>query len=213
MESSGRKSYHITLGEFTAAFVPFALLLGAALLAAEATLDLGFYRTVYTIWATTALVTPALCAFALPGQSAHKRNIWLLFWTFSLIAYLVHAAYAVFSVYQGSFREFLAGQGTFPAIINVIFTIWWALDVYLAWFHTSDAHWVRIERVVGHWFIGLTFFMSTVFLRHGFINVIGTASTLSVLICLMIRFDARRRASAASGETVRAQVSVGDLSR
>jgi len=198
MKPTGWTSYNITLADFTIAFVPFGLLLGAALLAAEATMDLGFYRTVYTIWATTALVTPALCAFALPGESDRKRNTWLLFWTFSFIAYIVHASYAVFSVYQGSAREFLVGQGTFPAIINVIFTLWWALDVYLAWFHTSDARWVRIERVAGHWFIGLTFFMSTVFLKHGFINVLGILMTLSVLICLMVRFDAKRRVSLAS---------------
>ena len=198
MKSNASESYHITLNDFCIAFVPFGLLLGAALLAAEATMDLGFYRTVYTIWATTALVTPALCAFALPGQSARKQNLWILFWTFSFIVYIVHAGYAVFSVYQGSAREFLAGQGTFPAIINVIFTAWWLLDVYLAWFHTADARWVRIERVVGHWFIGLTFFTSTVFLKHGFINVLGILMTLSVVICLMLRFDARRRVPLAS---------------
>jgi hypothetical protein len=197
MGTNGRVRYNITLGEFTASFVPFALLLGAALLAAEATMELGFYRTVYTIWVTTALVTPALCAFSLPGDSARKRNIWVLFWTFSFVTYLVHAGYALFSVYQGSMKEFLAGQGTFPAIINVIFTAWWTLDVLLAWFHTSASRWVQIERVVGHWFIGLTFVASTVFLKHGFVNVIGIAMTLSVVICLLARFDAWRRAAVA----------------
>jgi hypothetical protein len=190
------EKYQITLGDFAVAFVPFGLLLGAALLAAETTMDLGFYRTVYTIWATAVLVTPALCAFTLPGDSQRKRNIWILFWTFSFIVYVVHMAYAIFSVYHGSMKEFLAGQGVFPAIINVIFTAWWALDIYLAWFRDEGARWIRIERVVGHWFIGLTFFASTVILKHGFINVIGGIMTAALLVCFMVRFDARLRAPA-----------------
>ena len=195
--------YRITLTDFTIAFVSFGVLLGVALMAAETKLDVGMYRTIYTIWVTAALVTPALCAFFLTGDSDRIRNTWLLFWTFSFFAYLVHASYAIFSVYHGSMKEFLAGQGVIPAIINVVFTVWWALDVVLAWLYHKDVRWVRIERVAGHIFIGLTFVASTVFLKHGFVNVIGIVLTASVIICLMIRFDARRsvkeRASAAAG--------------
>jgi hypothetical protein len=188
------KKYQITLSDFSIPFVAFGFLLGAALLAAEATMDMGFYRTVYTIWATAALVAPALCAFVLPGNSQRQRNIWILFWTFSFIVYLVHMAYAIFSVYHGSMKEFLAGQGIFAAINNVIFTAWWALDIYLAWFRDSGARWIRIERVAAHWYIGLTFCVSTVILKHGFINVIGGAMTAALLICFLVRFDAKRRA-------------------
>jgi hypothetical protein len=198
MNAADPTPYRITLADFTIPFVSFALFLGAALLAAETQMDLGFALTVYTIWATAALVTPALCAFALPGNSERIRNAWLLFWTFSFITYVFHMGYAVLSVYHASMKEFLAGQGVFPAIVNVVFTLWWALDVALAWFYHSDARWVRMERVAGHIFIGLTFVASTVFLKHGFINVIGALLTLSVLICLMIRFDAKRAAAKAS---------------
>jgi hypothetical protein len=194
MKSTESTSYAITFADFSIAFVPFAVLLGAALLAAETTLDLGFYRTVYTIWATTALVTPALCAFALPADSNRRRNIWLLFWTFSFLVYLVHMGYAVFSVYHGRAREFLDGQGVFPSIINVLFTVWWAIDLSLVWIFASDARWVRIERAAAHVFIGLTFFASTVILKRGFINVLGILMTASVLVCLMVRFDAKQSA-------------------
>lgn len=188
--------YRITLADFTIPFVSFGVLLGVALMAAETKMDLGMYRTVYTIWVTAALVIPALCAFALPGNSDRIRSTWLLFWTFSFSAYLVHFGYAFFSVYHGSVQQFLAGQGLFAAINNVIFTLWWALDVALAWFYHSDTRWLRIERVAGHIYIGLTFMISTVFLKHGFINVIGIVLTASVIICLMMRFDARRSAVA-----------------
>jgi hypothetical protein len=198
MNTSDSAPYRITLADFAIPFVSFGLLLGAALMAAETKMDLGMARTVYTIWATAALVTPALCTFALPGNSDRLRNAWILFWTFSLIAYLVHAGYAFFSVYEGSTKEFLEGQGTSPAIVNVIFTLWWILDVLLAWFYRSDARWLRRQRVGAHIFVGLTFMVSTVFLKHGFINVIGIALTVSVIVCLMVRFDARRRLSQAT---------------
>jgi hypothetical protein len=188
--------YGMTLADFTIPFFSFGVLLGVALVAAETQMDMGMARTVYTIWVTAALVTPALCAFALPGNSQRIRNVWLLFWTFSFIAYLFHMGYAIFSVYEGSMQKFLIGQGVFAAINNVAFTLWWTLDVLLAWFYHQDARWLRIERVAGHIYIGLTFVLSTVFLKHGFINVIGLIMTASVIICLMMRFDARRNAQA-----------------
>jgi hypothetical protein len=194
---SKTEGYGIGLLEFTLAFVPFGFLLGAALLAAETTMDLDFYRTVYTIWATTALVTPALCAFALPGDSARKGALWLLFWSFAFIVYIVHAGYAYFGVYHGSFREFLGGQGIFPAANNVVFTLWWAFDLLLAWFYRSPAAWVQKQRIAAHVYIGGVFIVSTVILKHGFINVLGILLTLSVLLCLVIRFDAWRRSRAA----------------
>lgn len=192
-DNVARGTYRITLPEFTLSFVPFALLLSAALLAPETKMDLGFYRTVYTIWATTALVTPALCAFMLPGDSQSKQNIWILFWTFAFIAYLVHVYYAIFYVYHGSLHEILAGQGRFAALNNLIFTVWWAFDLVLAWLYSGNAKWVWNQRVAAHVYIGLTFFLSTVILKHGFINVIGITMTGAIFICLAYRSDYPRR--------------------
>ena len=186
-------TYRITLPVFTLSFVPFALLLSAALLAAETTMDLGFYRTVYTIWATTALVTPAFCAFMLPGDSQSKQSVWILFWTFAFIAYLVHVYYAIFYVYHGSLREILAGQGRFAALNNLIFTVWWAFDLLLAWFYSGPARWVWNQRVAAHVYIGLTFFVSTVILKRGFINIIGITMTIAIFICLAYRSDYGKR--------------------
>lgn len=189
------KRYAISLVEFTIAFVPFCLFLGSALLVGDQQLDVSLGYTVFTIWATIALVTPALCAFALPGQSARKQAVWILFWTFALIAYLVHLYYAVFWFYEGSFAEFIAGQGWFAAVNNVIFTLWWILDVLLAWFYRVDLAWIRIERILAHWYIGLTFVVASVFLRHGFVNVLGVLMTVAIVICLIIRIDNRHPAA------------------
>lgn len=199
MTLESTRHYRFTLGELSIAFTSFAILLGAALLAGEPAIDPGFSRTVYTIWVTIALVTPALCAFALPGNSERLRNVWISFWTLSFAAYLVHVGYAILSVYHGSLQEFLAGQGTFPAIINVVFTLWWGLDLALAWLYRGNAGWVRGERIAAHMFIGLTFFVSTVFVKHGFVNALGVGYTLAILVCLMARYDANRRATAETG--------------
>ena len=190
--------YSFDLPDITVSFVPFGLLLGAALLVPENAADPTMARTVYTIWVTTALVTPALCAFALPGHSPRKQSIWILFWTFAFFADIAHMLYAYFGVYQGSFQQFLAGQGVFPAIINVIFTVWWTLDVLLAWFHDDSPQWIQTQRVAAHLFIGLTFFASTVILKHGFINVLGAGMTAATLVCLLIRHSTPRPALAGS---------------
>jgi hypothetical protein len=71
--------------------------------------------------------------------------------------------------------------------------LWWLLDVLLAWFYHRNTRWLQVERVAGHIYIALTFIASTVFLKHGFVNVIGIVLTASVIICLMMRFDAWRR--------------------
>ena len=188
----------LTLSQLTIAFVPFALLLSAALLGAEATADLGLARTMYTIWATSVLVTPALCAFALPGPSQTKANYWLLFWTVAFFAYAVHVYYAVFVEYHGSLAELIEGQGKFPAANNLLFTVWWALDLVLAWVYL-DAAWIRIQRIALHFYVGLLFVASTVFLKHGFINALGLVLTVAVGVCLVLRLRARRAASLAAG--------------
>jgi hypothetical protein len=194
MELSASRPSRVSLAEFSVAFASFATLLGLALLAGETSLDPGFSRTVYTIWVAAVLVTPALCAFVLPGGSDRLRNVWFLFWNFSFVAYLVHLGYALFAAYHGSWREFIDGQGVFPAIVNVVFTLLWAIDLGLAWLYHGDAKWLRIERVVSHGFIGLTFFASTVILKHGFVNLIGISMTGAILVCLAMRYDAWRHA-------------------
>jgi hypothetical protein len=80
----------------------------------------------------------------------------------------------------------------FPAINNVVFTLWWILDLALAWFYAKDVRWVHGQRVALHWYAGLLFFTSTVILKHGFVNVIGAVMTAAFLVCLMIRYDRRR---------------------
>lgn len=192
--SNGSSYRNFTLGQFTVSFVPFALLLSAALFGALMQMDVGLYRTVYTIWVTTILVIPAYCAFTLPGDSPRKHNVWLLFWTFAYIVYIIHMLYAVFSVYHGSFKEMVVGQeGIRNVLLNVIFTVWWTVDVLLAWFGKRQDGWVHKQRVALHWFAFGNFFVSTIILRPGIVTIFGVTLTLAVVVCLAYRWDWRHR--------------------
>jgi len=77
------------LSEFTNIYVPFGILIFIAIMAAELTQNLTYYRTIYSIWVTTALLIPAICLYILPGESEKKIDYGLLLWTFSFFAYLV----------------------------------------------------------------------------------------------------------------------------
>src|SRR5260370_18176405 len=135
------RAHDITLKEFTYTFVPFALLLSAALLGAEATVDLAKYRMIYAIWASLALTIPSLVVYILPKMTQTRQNYSTLFWTFGYLAYLVHFYYAVFVHYHGSLAEVFSQQGLKIAGPNFLLTFWWGLDVILAWTADSSKRW------------------------------------------------------------------------
>lgn len=184
-------SRNITLGQFATAFIPFGLLLVLALMGAEMALDLPFQRMIYTVWVALVLVIPALCLYILPARTQRRMNYWLLFWTFAYIAYLFHFYYAVMVHYHASIPEVFQQQGIKIAGSNFVVTFLWGTDVLLAWFVHSDRKWIRIERVVASSFIPLVFFVASVVIFRGFVNVLGYAMTAAILICLIVRIHAR----------------------
>jgi len=180
-------SRNFTLGQVTATFVPFGLLLVAALMAAETALDLPFQRMIYSIWATMVLLIPALCLYILPTRTPVRTNYWLLFWTFAYLLYLVHFYYAVMVHYHASIPEVFREQGVRIAGSNFLDTLWWGVDVVLAWTVTRDVKWIRIERMLLNIYLPLTFFVASVVIFKGFVNVLGYAMTAGVVLSLIIR--------------------------
>jgi hypothetical protein len=183
-------SRNFTLGQVTATFVPFGLLLIAALMAAETALDLPFQRMIYSIWATMVLLIPALCLYILPTRTPARTNYWLLFWTFAYLLYLVHFYYAVIVHYHASIPEVFREQGVRIAGSNFLDTLWWGFDVLLAWTVTRDVKWIRIERMLLNIYLPVTFFVASVVIFKGFVNVLGYAMTAGVVICLIVRIRA-----------------------
>lgn len=199
----------ITLTQFTNTFVPFALLLAAAMLAPELpyildhhravyTIDaLTYYRAVYSIWLTMAFMIPALFLYFLPGESERRTNYWLLCWTFGFLAFMVHFYYTVGGVFHWSLREVYARQGFLIATSNLLDAAWWGFDLALAWFVTSRARWVRVQRTLLHLYLPLTFFVSAVVIKDGFVRWLGIVMTAALVLGIVLRLVRRKKGHAA----------------
>jgi hypothetical protein len=199
-------SRNITLTQFTATFVPFALLLSAAMMVPEAPqiLDhhrafynieaLTYYRTIYSIWLTMAFLIPAEVLFFFPGDSQQKRNYWLLCWTFGFFAFAVHFYYTIGVIFHGSLREVYARQGVVIATSNLVDFVWWGFDLVLAWFVKSEAKWIRVQRILAHIYIPLTFFISAVVIKRGFVRGLGILMTVAILASVAVRLVRRKHA-------------------
>jgi hypothetical protein len=159
----------------------------AALLWPETTLDLPTNRLIYSVWVTIVLMTPAVCLFILPNPSPARKNYRLLFWTFAFLAYMVHFYYAVMVHYHMSIKEIYSNQGVKIATSNFLVTAWWGLDVLLTWFTNAEAKWIRVQLVLVNIYIPLTFFIASVIIFKGFVNVLGIAMTTSILTCVLVR--------------------------
>lgn len=176
----------------------FLALMGFALLLAEQTERVLFYKILYTARTTMILFTPAMCLYVLPQQSQKKQNYWLLFWTFSFLSYTIHIYYSFFVFFHGSLAAFFADQGVAVATINLIITLWWAFDIAAVWALSSTAKWLRTQRAAIQIIIAVTFFTSTVIL-HGvdnkepFVIVLGALQAAAILACVAIRTTARKR--------------------
>src|SRR5579864_9399001 len=91
----------VTLGQFSIAFIPFGLLLTLALLWPESVGNLDVNRTKALIWPATALLAIALITYFYADRSASATNVSALFWSFACAAFLAHAFWATFLVFDG----------------------------------------------------------------------------------------------------------------
>jgi cytochrome P450 len=176
----------ISLAEFANTFFPFGIILIAALLAAEFKPNLNLHRAIYSFWASTVLLIPAIYLYILHGKSAKKNNYWLLLWTFSFLAYLVHLFYDVFVV-SSSIKETFAVDGTVMTASKLILALWWGLDICLAWFSNSSASWIQNQRIGVHIYVGLSFLVGTLIGQQGFARILGIILAISILIALVVR--------------------------
>src|SRR5207249_2922705 len=91
----------INLAQFTAAFVPFGLLLTVALILPEMSHAVDLNRTKATIWCATILLLPALVLYPFRSVSILVSNLAHLYGTFAYLIFLVHAYWAVFVIFDG----------------------------------------------------------------------------------------------------------------
>jgi hypothetical protein len=185
-----------TLADVANVLIPFALLLSAALLKPEMDPDLTHSRVIYTIWVSIVFMIPALFLYFVPGRADRVDSYERLFWTAALLAYLVHFYYTVGVIFHGHLSEVYAAQGPLIATSNLLDTVWWVLDVVLAWFALSGARWLRAVRTGAHLYIPATFFVSAVVIKHGLVRALGLLMTVSLLGGLALRLWRRSHAAA-----------------
>lgn len=176
----------ITLGQFTATFVPFSLLLSAALMGAEVSQTLVLTRVHTSSWVSLAFFTVAFCLYIWPGDSPRRRSWWLLAWTFALLAYLVHFGYSFFGVHHGSLKDIWQSQRPLIASSNFLVTLWWTADVVHGWLR-REGRWRAIPRTLLHVLAFITFVVSSLVLFGGPVRFLGAAMTAAVAVALGAR--------------------------
>jgi hypothetical protein len=176
----------ITLNQFTAAFVPFGVLLCAALLWPEMTQTLNLDRTRATIWAASTLLVPAFALYPFGGLSTRVANLAHLFWTLAYLVFLVHAWWAVFIIFHGvadTFKE----MGTLTAGMNFLLVIWWGIEVLLLWTVRHASHGFAVFQLATRIFVFLVFALTLLVLRAtgpalilGIVLVVATFGALAI---------------------------------
>lgn len=183
--------------EFANVFIPFSLLLSAALLVPETQQKLLHGRVIYTIWVAIVFMAPALWLQLSRAEGRRAHNYWKLTWSAAWAAYMVHFYFTVGVVFHGSLAEVYAAQGPLIATSNLLDTAWWTFDVALAWFVTAERRWITVQRLAAHTYIAVTFFVSAVVFKHGVVRALGiamTAVTLSAMVVGVVRWLRDRRA-------------------
>lgn len=149
---------------------------------------LDLHRTFFTAWAALILITPALCTFLFRRSAESAAKYWLAFWTVSFIAFLVHFYWAVFVMFGNDWNRILQAKGRVSAPIpDTIVTVWWGLDVLLAWLTVSERLWIRIERTLIHLFVFALFFLGSA--KEGertLSKILGIAMGVAVLVSFLI---------------------------
>ena len=181
----------ITLGQVTATFVPFGVLLSFALLGAEVSQNLVMARVRTSSWVALGFFTVAFCLYLWPGETPRRRSWWLLTWTFAFLAYLVHFGYSFFGAHHGSLKEVWESQRPLIATSNFLVTFWWAADVIHAWLR-REGKWRGLARTVLHLLVFITFGVSSLVLFSGVVRVLGILMVLAVLFSLAVRLVRRR---------------------
>jgi magnesium-transporting ATPase (P-type) len=162
---------------------------------------LDLHRTFFTAWAAVLLVTPALCTFLFVRTSQRAAGWWLAFWTASLLAFLVHFYWAVVVIFDNDWTRIFHTTRVSAALPDLVFVVWWALDVLLAWVIWRDGLAIRIERALVHALAFILFFAGSalqgeIFWSRAVGYTLGIAMLLSIIARIARGIGSRRAAAA-----------------
>ncbi len=189
---------NLSFGVITLSVTSLALLLVVAFVEAETRENILFHQVLNTVRVTMVLFGVAMCLYVLPDESGKRMNSWLMFWTVSFVSYVIHVYFSFVLFFHASIQEFYSTQGALVATTNIVVTIWWLLDILLAWFTDSAPKWITVERTTIKLIILFLFFLSTVILhavdnKETVVIILGAAQALAVLVCWVIRIRALKQ--------------------
>jgi cytochrome P450 len=173
MQRKATRPVRVSLAEFTNTFVPFALVLAAALVLPERTTHLTNNRAAYSLWAAIALAVPALGLYLVAGRSPALRHYWLLLWSFGLAAFLVHLGFALTS--RG---------GAHP--LEVVLAAWWLVDLVLAWRGRFEELPVVLQRTALHAALVIWFEFVTWTAPHGSTRAVAFGLDMPRLLAVAV---------------------------
>ena len=81
----------------------------------------------------------------------------------------------------------LRQQGTVVATSNFVVTVWWGLDVLLAWLAPRDNRVIEFQRFLITLLTFVSFLLATVVFRVGFGHNLGIVITVVIAGCLIYR--------------------------
>jgi hypothetical protein len=180
---------------FVNVFVPFALLLTAGNLAAEAGQvpipslletnpsltsrlagNLTFARVVYSAWLALAFALPALVLFLLYDLGTAPPAVyryWQLFWAFGFAAYAAHAYLAVGVWFEWDFAQIARRQTPVVAAANYALLVAWGVEVAVSVVRGQQASRGGAFRYL-QWFTHLLFAVATFAAAVWFYSVVKT---------------------------------------
>jgi hypothetical protein len=146
-------------------------------------------RTFHTAWSTMIVLLPAVVMFWRRGFSVRAATEWRVYWTLGYVAYAIHLVWAVGLFFRLDLARMLNSPEfvTLPRL-GMVMTVWWGVDVVLAWRSPAEPGWVRAQRIVIHILVvGLFIAGSLVEGSYAVSRVLGALLTAGVLAGIMAR--------------------------
>lgn len=108
-------------------------------------------RTFFTAWSTMLVLLPAVVTFWRRRQAARAAAVWRVYWTMGYVAYAIHLVWAVGLFFRFDLTRMLHSPEfvTVPRL-GMVVTVWWGIDVLLAWRSPAEPRWLQAQRIVIH---------------------------------------------------------------
>ena len=146
-----------------------------------------------TAWAAMLMTMPAFCAFWFRQDSKAAMNRWLSFWSVGFAVFLVHFVQATFIFFDNDWSKILNSELVTLPRLDTFVTLWWAVDVALAWSGIAEGRAIRIQRMALHLILLSLFLLGS--LKEGSYTasfVAGALLGIPVLIAIYLRWSRSR---------------------